>query len=129
MFPSAAREYEYTRQAFPRVFAFVVGWVMIAGLMICAATVALGFARCANFFIATDPSVCASALIVAAIGVKHSARLTLLLSLVQVGALLFVIAIGIAHIGSANLMAGAGSIGVLNAAALVFFAFIQCCQR
>jgi amino acid transporter len=33
MFPSAAGEYEYTRQAMPEWVAFTVGWAMIAGLV------------------------------------------------------------------------------------------------
>ena len=36
MFPSAAGEYEYTRQALPEWIAFVVGWTMIAGLVVAA---------------------------------------------------------------------------------------------
>ena len=43
MFPSAAGEYEYTRQAMPEWVAFVVGWMMIVGLVVAAATVSLGF--------------------------------------------------------------------------------------
>ncbi len=38
MYPSAAAEYEYTRQALPEWIAFVVGWVMVAGLVVAAAT-------------------------------------------------------------------------------------------
>src|SRR5713226_6487358 len=34
MFPSAAAEYEYTRHVFPGWLAFVVGWVMIMGLVV-----------------------------------------------------------------------------------------------
>jgi APA family basic amino acid/polyamine antiporter len=45
MFPSAAGEYEYTRHAMPESVAFVVGWTMITGLVVAAATVSIGFAR------------------------------------------------------------------------------------
>src|SRR5262245_49712960 len=45
MFPSAAGEYEYTRHALPEWVAFVVGWTMIVGLAVTAATVSIGFAR------------------------------------------------------------------------------------
>jgi APA family basic amino acid/polyamine antiporter len=45
MFPSAAGEYEYTRHAMPEWLAFVVGWTMILGLVVAAATISVGFAR------------------------------------------------------------------------------------
>ena len=45
MFPSAAGEYEYTRRALPEWVAFVIGWTMIVGLVVAAATVSLGFGR------------------------------------------------------------------------------------
>jgi amino acid transporter len=44
MFPSAAGEYEYTRHALPDWVAFAVGWTMIVGLVVTAATVSIGFA-------------------------------------------------------------------------------------
>ena len=48
MFPSSAGEYEYTRRAMPEWVAFVVGWTMIMGLVVAAATVSIGFARYAG---------------------------------------------------------------------------------
>ena len=58
-------------------------------------------------------------------GIRRSARLTVALSLVQVGGLLYVIAIGAPHLGQVDLLEGSGgSGGVLAAAALVFFAFV-----
>jgi APA family basic amino acid/polyamine antiporter len=129
MFPSAAAEYEYTRQAFPRWLAFLVGWVMVAGLVIAAAAVALGFARYLAAFVPVGGRVGALGLLVAVTalaltGIKRSARVTLVLSSIQVGGLLLVIWIGVPHIGSVNLLANNGATGILGAAALVFFAFI-----
>ena len=129
MFPSAAGEYEYTRRAFPEWVAFVVGWTMIVGLVVAAATVSIGFGRYLAYFFDIDPRVAALALLaavslVASRGIKQSARITLTLSAVQVGGLVFVIAIGLPHIGDVNLLAGPGAAGVFSAAALVFFAFI-----
>lgn len=51
MFPSAAGEYEYTRHAMPEWLAFVVGWTMIVGLVVAAATVSIGFARYVGYFV------------------------------------------------------------------------------
>src|SRR5262249_3741109 len=54
MFPSAAGEYEYTRHAMPEWLAFVVGWTMILGLVVAAATVSIGFARYVGYFVDID---------------------------------------------------------------------------
>lgn len=129
MFPSAASEYSYTRHAFPERFAFLVGWVMIAGLVVAAAAVSLGFARYLGHFLPVSSQVGALALlalvsVVAMIGIKQSARLTLTFSLVQVGGLMLIIVIGAEHVGEVNLLTGLSGGGLLGAAALVFFAFI-----
>ncbi len=129
MFPSAAGEYEYTRHALPEWVAFVVGWTMIMGLVVAAATVSIGFARYLGHFVDVDARVAALGLltvvsVVAMAGIKQSARLTVALSTVQVGGLVLVVLIGLPHVGDVDLLAGAGVGGVLGAAALVFFAFI-----
>ena len=129
MFPSAAGEYEYTRRAMPEWVAFVVRWTMIMGLVVAAATVSIGFARYAGYFLDIDARATALGLLtvvstIAMVGVKHSARLTVALSAVQVGGLMLVVAIGVPHVGDVDLLSGHGVGGVLGAAALVFFAFI-----
>jgi APA family basic amino acid/polyamine antiporter len=130
MFPKAGAEFEYSRHAFPPWVAFLVGWVMFSGLIVAAAAVALGFGRYAGHFVSVSPRVGAWALlcfvgIVALTGIRRSVRLTVVLSLVQVGGLVYVIAIGVPHLGQVDLLSGdGGSGGVLAAAALVFFAFI-----
>src|SRR5262249_12983004 len=129
MFPSAAGEYEYTRHAMPEWLAIIVGWTMIVGLVVAAATVSIGFARYVAYFLDIDVRLASLALlgavaVIAMAGIKQSARLTVGLSAVQVGGLVFVAAIGLPHVGDVDLVAGAGLGGVLAAAALVFFAFI-----
>ena len=129
MFPSAAAEYEYTRQAFPEWLAFVVGWVMIVGLVVAAATVSLSFANYLGYFLELGARPVALALLaavcaLAASGIKQSARVIMLLSLVQVGGLVLVVAIGAPHLGEVDLLAGPGLGGVLSGTALIFFAFI-----
>lgn len=129
MFPSAAGEYEYTRQVMPEWVAFVVGWMMVVGLVVAAATVSLGFGRYVGHFVDVSPRVAGLALLalvslVAIAGIKQSARLTVALSAVQVGGLLLIIGIGLPHLGDVDLLASRGASGVLGAAALVFFAFI-----
>ena len=129
MFPSAAGEYEYTRHAMPEWIAFTVGWMMISGLVVAAATVSIGFARYVGYFVDVDQRVAALGLIVAVsaiamTGIKQSARLTVGLSAIQVGGLVLVVAVGLPHIGEVDLLAGPGLSGLLSAAGLVFFAFI-----
>jgi APA family basic amino acid/polyamine antiporter len=129
MFPSAAGEYEYTRHAWPEWVAFLVGWTMIAGLVVAAATVSLGFGRYVGHFVDLEPRVAALGLLaavagVASLGITHSARLTVVLSAIQVGGLVLIVVIGAPHVGEVDLLAGPGPAGVLGAAALVFFAFI-----
>lgn len=131
MFPSAGAEFEYARQVYPRRVAFLVGWVMVLGLIVAAGAVALGFGRYAGHFLPVDPRVAGLVLVgavtaIALTGIRRSARLTVALSLVQVGGLLYVISIGLPHVGQVDLTAdaGTGAAGLLGAAALVFFAFI-----
>ena len=68
MFPSAAGEYEYTRQALPEWVAFVVGWTMIMGLVVAAATVSIGFARYVGYFVDIDARVAALGLLTRGVG-------------------------------------------------------------
>lgn len=129
MFPRAGAEYEYTRQAFPEWLAFVVGWVMIAGLIVAAATVSLSFASYLGYFLEFDSRPAALGLLaavcaLAASGTKQSARVIIVLSLIQIGGLVLVIAIGAPHIGEVNLLSGPGMGGILSGTALIFFAFI-----
>ena len=127
MFPSAGAEYEYTRRVFPERWAFLVGWTMVAGLMVAAAAIAVGFAQYLNFFVDIPIAVAAIALLVfdAAValgGIHRSARLTLALSALQVMGLLIVIVIviGATHLGSRSIVSDATLPGVTGGAALVF---------
>jgi len=77
MFPSAAGEYEYTRQAAPEWVAFVVGWMMLSGLVVAAGAVALGFGRYAGHFIEMSPRAAALGLLagvsaIAITGIGHT---------------------------------------------------------
>ena len=113
----------------PSWVAFLVGWVMIVGLIVASGAVALGFARYLRYFVDVPEQVGAAGLLlgvtaVALRGIRQSAALTLLFSVVQVGGLLFVATIGIPHLGDHTLVGGISTGGTVSAAALVFFAFI-----
>ena len=129
MFPAAGAEFDYARRVAPAWVAFLVGWVMIIGLIVAAGAVSLGFGRYLRHFVDVPEQVGAAALLVtvtavALRGIRQSAALTLAFSLVQVGGLLFVAAIGVPHLGDHDLVEGISTGGVVGAAALVFFAFI-----
>ncbi len=129
MYPNAGAEYDYTRRVAPDWMAFVIGWVMILGLVIAAAAVSLGFASYLRYFFDVPQRIGAWLLLgvvtaVALAGIEQSARLTVVLSTVQVTGLLAIVAIGIPHLGDESLVAGASTAGILTAAALVFFAFV-----
>ena len=129
MFPRAGAEHEYTRRVFPARAAFVVGWTMATGLMVAAAAIAVGFAHYLRYFVDVPVAAGAIALLcieaaIAMSGLRRSARLTIVLSTIQVAGLLGIVAIGASHVGSESLVAGSDAGTVLGGAALVFFAFI-----
>jgi APA family basic amino acid/polyamine antiporter len=129
MYPSAGAEYEYSRRAFGPRIAFVTGWTMVAALVVAAAAVAIGFAHYLQYFASIPIRVGAIALLalealVALSGITRSARLTLVLSAVQVAGLVAIVVIGAPHIGRVDLLSGVSARGVFGGAALVFFAFI-----
>jgi APA family basic amino acid/polyamine antiporter len=102
---------------------------MIAGLVVAAAAVALGFGQYLRHFV--DVPVVSGALVLLGgvgvtvlAGIRRSAWITVLFSAVQIGGLLLVIVIGAFHIGDHSVVRGASPGGVVSAAALVFFAFI-----
>jgi APA family basic amino acid/polyamine antiporter len=129
MFPAAGAEFEYTRRVAPAWIAFLVGWVMVVGLVVAGAAVALGFARYLRHFVDVPVRLGALGLLtvvctIALRGIRQSAIVTMAFSLVQVGGLVFVAAIGFTHVGEHSLVDGISIDGVVGAAALVFFAFI-----
>ena len=129
MFPAAGAEYEYTRRVAPAWVAFLVGWVMVVGLIVAGAAVALGFGSYLRHFVDVPVRLGALGLLavvftIALRGIRQSAAVTMTFSLVQVGGLVFVAAIGLNHVGEHSLVAGISVTGVVGAAALVFFAFI-----
>jgi len=129
LFPTAGAEYEFARRAFNEFVGFMAGWIMIASLIVAAATVAVGFAEYLRWFIDLDARLGAAGLLlvltaVVSTGVERSIWLSVALVALQVGGLLLVIVAGAPHLGEEPLLEGAGAGGVMAGAALVFFAFI-----
>jgi len=129
-FPKAGADYEYTRQALGLRAAFVVGWLIVIGNLVAAATVSLGFGGYLHTFLDVDPTALSLAALVAATfiafyGVRETVWLAVVLTLAEAGGLVFVIAIGVPHLGNVDLLkAEMGAAGIFSGAALVMFAFI-----
>ncbi|WP_436794845.1 amino acid permease [Actinospongicola halichondriae] len=129
MYPSAGAEYEYTRRVAPPWVAFAIGWLMILALAVAAAAVSLGFGSYLRYFVDVPAQAGAGVLLVGVTavamgGIESSARLTTVLSAVQILGLVVIIAIGVPHVGDESLVDGGTVGGVLGASALVFFAFV-----
>jgi APA family basic amino acid/polyamine antiporter len=128
--PRSGGEYHYALRAYGRRIAFLVSWLLLGGLSIAAAAVALGFGGYLEAM--TDmPAVpgailavlvCASLL---AYGIRESAILAGICTALEVLGLLAIVAFGVPHLGEVDLSEmPMGLSGVGSAAILIFFAFI-----
>ena len=130
MLPKAGAEFTYADKAFGKKIAFLVGWLLLVVGVIAAAAVALGFGGYLHALAGT-PVAGGAVLLVAAstavllAGVKESARLAIVFTLVEASGLLITLFAALPFLGSVDYFAmPAGVAGVLGAAALIFFAFI-----
>jgi APA family basic amino acid/polyamine antiporter len=129
MFPRAGAEYDYATAAVGEYIAFIVGWLIIFSGIVGAATVALGFGGYFSGLFGTGQILAAVSLILILtvlliIGVKQSAMVAGIFTLVEAIGLILIIAAGLPRLGSVDYMEmplGIG--GVFTAAALVFFAY------
>lgn len=130
MMPRASAEYEYSRHAFGREVAFVMGWLIILSGIISSATVALGFAGYfqALFGVPIIPSALLLILALSVLllgGIKQSARVAVIFTLIEAAGLIIVIILGVPYLGGVNyLEMPHGLKGVFEAAALSFFAYL-----
>jgi APA family basic amino acid/polyamine antiporter len=129
MFPKAGAEYDYVRHAFFPGLAFVIGWLILFSGVLAAATVALGFAG--YFFALTGVPLLVSApaliillSIVLAFGVKETAWIAIVSTVIEVLGLFIVIWIGLPFLGSVDYFEmPRGFPGLFAASALIFFAY------
>jgi len=130
IFPRAGAEYDYVKHTFGRRAAFVIGWLIIFSGVIGASTVALGFAGYAATLFSLPLFLWALLLIggvslLLLLGIRISAWFAILFTLIEMTGLIVVIGIGLPHLGHVDYLAmPAGYHGVLQAATLVFFAYI-----
>ncbi len=129
LFPEASAEFEYTRISFGDLPAFLIGVMVILSGIVGASTVALGFAGYLND--ATGiPMVAAALLLIAGImvvlltGIKQSAAVAIIFTLIEAAGLVGIIVIGLPYLGSVDYFEAPGGLsGIFVAAALIFFAY------
>jgi APA family basic amino acid/polyamine antiporter len=133
MYPKAAAEYSYIKNAFKNNFvAFLVGWLTLFVAIISASTIALGFGGYfASLFGA--PILISAIMVLAAlsfvnfIGIKESSSMNVIFTIIEAAGLALVIWVGFALFGNVQinyLEAPNGLKGIFSAFTLVFFAYI-----
>ena len=136
MFPKAAAEYVYAKNAFKnKLLCFLIGFFPIAVGIIAGSTVALGFGGYLQSLTGIPLAIGALGLIAACgvinfWGIKQSARINIIFTLIELSGLILIILFALYlflmhQISPINLLeAPNGITGILNAAALIFFAYI-----
>jgi basic amino acid/polyamine antiporter, APA family len=130
-YPRAGGTYEYGYQVLGQWPGFVAGWMFLASKIAAAGTVALGLAGYTNALLPAVPprAIAVSAVILFTalnyFGIRRSSRTNLAIVLISVGALLLFVLLGMGSVRTANFrpFAPAGWRGVMEAAALLFFAY------
>ncbi|MEW6035961.1 MAG: amino acid permease [Candidatus Micrarchaeota archaeon] len=134
MFPREAAEYNYTRKAFGwERLSFLVGWVLAAGTVIAASTVALGFGGYFSSLTGIEPKAAALGLICVMtllnyLGIKESASFNNIATSLEMLGLLIVIAAAffVPPQVEADLLQlpPEGFGGIMAAVSVIFFAYI-----
>ncbi len=132
MMPKEAAEYNYTKRAFNKKVAFLVGWVLLISMVVAASTVSLGFAGYFNRIFPAVGIITAAAGIIVAFsllnfwGIKESSDFNIVATFIEAGGLVLVIMVGFMFMDPAVDfgLSPAGFSGIMAGAALMFFAFI-----
>ncbi len=133
MFPRSAAEYIYVKNAFTNdLLAFSVGWIEILTDIIAASAVALGFGGYFQELFRTPIILTAILLIIIFslvnfLGIKESARINVIFSIIEIIGLLFIVitALYFGRFNSVDYLAMPKGVNrTLSAAALIYFAYI-----
>lgn len=130
MYPKASAEYEYTNNAFGGRLAFVIGWLIIFSGVVGASAVSLGFAGYFNALFGIPMIYSALVLIVILsfilfYGIKESAWIAILFTLIEAGGLILIFFIGVPFFGNVDYLEMPNGLkGIFEASSLIFFAFI-----
>lgn len=130
-FPDAGAEYIYVQHSFGRRFAWLIGWLIIAGSIIGGATVAIGFANYFSglFGTAVIPVAFGTLLIsgiIVLVGIEETAFVTILITLIETAGLVIIMAIGLPKFGQPidYIQMAQGIEGILKAGVLIFFSYL-----
>lgn len=135
-FPLSAGEAVYVYRAFGRPrLSLLIGLMIIAIGMVSTATLVNGFVGYLGVFVDASPAVVITLLVLglgatAAWGIRQSAWLALVTTLVELGGLLLIILVGLPHLGTVpdgGVESARGMelwLGVLGGAFIAFYAFI-----
>ncbi len=129
MYPRAGAEYEFVKRAFGERIGLFVGLLVIYFVVITSSAVALGFGRYFSNLFGSGYLVGAVGLftflsLLMIYGIKESARLAILISLIEVSVLLIVIYTGLPYLGTVNYLEATDLAGIFEASTLIFFAFL-----
>ncbi|MEK7122688.1 MAG: amino acid permease, partial [Patescibacteria group bacterium] len=130
IFKKDAAEYDYVRKAFNKKLAFLLAMTMILAALFTSATVAIGFAGYLEGLTGLNVLLGAIGLVIILtainlLGIKQSAFINTIFTLIEASGLIFIIILGIKHWGSVNLLEMPhGFSGVMTSGALVFFSYI-----
>lgn len=130
MYPTAGGEFTYLEKAAGSFMSYAVGFIVVISGVISAATIALGFAGYFSDLVNTHYlfsalGIIGLMLIINIVGVRQTAIVTLIFTLIEGGGLIYVIIAAWDRIGSISYVEppSAGIGGILVAASLSFFAF------
>ena len=129
-FPKAGAEYVYVQNSFGKNLAWLVGWLLIAGNIVGAATVAIGFS---NYFSALfETPIIPIAIItllfcgiILILGIKETASITIIFTLIEAIGLIIIIFIGLQRFGDVDYLQLTNGIrGIVEGGVLIFFSYI-----
>jgi len=133
MYPKAAAEYSFVKNAFKNNFvAFIVGWLTLFVTIISASTIALGFGGYFSNLFGVPIFIAAIAVIVGLslvnfFGIKESSSMNVIFTVIEAAGLALVIWIGFTLFGNVSINyfdTPHGLGGIFSAFTLVFFAYI-----
>jgi len=129
-FPKAGAEYVYVQNSFGKNIAWLVGWLIIAGNIIGASTVALGFSNYFSALFNTPIILVAIAILILSgiillAGVKETASVTIIFTIIESIGLFIIIFIGMQNIGNVDyLQLTNGLKGLIEGGVLIFFSYL-----
>jgi amino acid transporter len=129
MYPRAGAEYEFVKRAFGERIGLFVGVLVVFFVVITSSAVALGFGRYfsnlfGNGYLTAAVGLFIFLSLIMVYGIKESARLAILISLIEVSGLLIVIYTGLPYLGTVNYLEAPDLAGIFEASSLIFFAFL-----